>query len=83
MWTAPYADRRPALALAALVMSLPLAVRRRYPIPAFAATWAGVLLAKQAAPGFDEQSLFFTLIVVFALFSLGANTRGRAAWSAA
>ena len=45
VWTAPYADRRPALALAALVMSPPLAVRPRYPLPAFAASWVGALLA--------------------------------------
>ena len=81
---APYAERRPLLMIAGLLSTLPLALRRRAPLLAFALVWCGLALGlKVASPDFDEQSIFFTIVVVFSLYSLGAHARGRQAWAGA
>ena len=80
LWVAPYVQHRPVVAVAAAVATLPLARRGQYPLAAFASVWAGLWIFKLVSPNFDENSTFFSIVVVFALYSLGANARGWQAW---
>ena len=83
IWFASYAEHRPALALAGLLATLPLAYRCRYPLASFVAVWTGLAVGlKVISPDFDESSAFFSVVVVLSLYSLGAHTRGRRAWIA-
>ena len=63
-----------------LLASLPLALRRTQPLPAFLLVAAGVSITKVFAPGIDNGSLTFIAIFFVALYSLGAHTRGREVW---
>jgi signal transduction histidine kinase len=82
LWVAPNIQHRPAVAVAAAVATLPLALRCRFPLASFAAIWAGLWIFKLVSPDFDRNSTFFGIVVVFGLYSLGANARGRRAWFA-
>jgi signal transduction histidine kinase len=82
IWVASYADHRPATTAAALLATLPLAVRRLYPIPVFVVVLVGTGLLSTLSPGFDENSGIFFVVFIFNLYSLGANTRGSQAWLA-
>lgn len=74
---APYAQHRAASALAALAMTAPLAVRHLYPIPVFLLTSAGSAVLSLLSPAFSNRSGAYLLVVVVALYSLGAHTSGR------
>jgi signal transduction histidine kinase len=50
--------------------------RRTQPVPAFLATWLGLLALTQFAHGFDGDSTTFVVAFFVTLFSLGAHTRG-------
>lgn len=80
IWLASYAGDRPLMTIAAVLATLPLALRCRFPLGAFAAVWVGLVLIKQIAPGFDEKSTIFVVVGVFSIYSLGANARGTQAW---
>ena len=82
-WSASYASHRPALTLLGLVATVPLALRRRYPLPAYLCIWLSLGAITKVAPGFDNSSIFFVITFVLALYSYGANARGREAWAAA
>ena len=45
-------------------------------------TWLGVFGIVTLSQGFDDQSVIFVIVFVFALYSYGANARGRQAWAA-
>jgi signal transduction histidine kinase len=82
VWVAWYVEHRPATTAAALLATLPLAVRRLYPIPVFLVVLVGVGLLSVLSSGLDENSGVFFVVFIFNLYSLGANTRGRQAWLA-
>jgi signal transduction histidine kinase len=82
VWLANYATHRPALSLLGLVATLALAFRCRYPLAAFLATWLAGFTMISLAPTFDDQSAMLVVVIVFALYSYGANARGRQAWVA-
>ena len=71
-----------------LCMTLPLAVRRWQPIPAFLVSALGFEGLTRTMPmvdgwTFDNQSATLTLTFFVMLFSLGAHTRGREVWISA
>ena len=82
VWAASYAEHRVASSAAALLATLPLAVRRRYPIPVFVLVLVGTGTLSSLSPDFDENSGIFFIVFVFILYSLGANTPGRKGWIA-
>ena len=82
VWTASYAEHRVASSAAALLATLPFAVRRRYPIPVFVLLLVGTGTLSALSPDFDENSGVFFIAFVFNLYSLGANTPGRQGWLA-
>jgi signal transduction histidine kinase len=82
VWVASYGEHRVASTGAALLATLPLAVRRRHPIPVFVLVLVGTSLLSSLSPGFDENSGIFFIVFVFNLYSLGANTHGRQGWVA-
>jgi len=61
---------------AALLATLPLALRRRIPLVAFVLSTAGFIFVLTLAPGFDNDSAGILAVFVLALFSLGRHTRG-------
>ena len=81
LWAAPVWGRTPALSLAALVGTLPLLVRRRFPFGAptlvFVAL-AGMALVDPSALG-DDSNLPLAAIVslMLAMWFAGANDRGE------
>jgi signal transduction histidine kinase len=77
---ASYAEHRAQLGAAALVATLPLALRCRYPVAAFAAAVIGLRSMSVISPGFDDEGVVFVVVFVFALYSVGANAAGRRAW---
>ena len=82
VWAASYAEHRVASSAAALLATLPFAVRRRYPIPVFVLVLVGTGTLSALSPDFDENSGIFFIAFVFNLYSLGANTPGRQGWIA-
>lgn len=83
VWFAGYATHRPLLAMIGLLATVPIAFRCAYPLAAYLVTWLAVFGIVQLTPQFDDQSVIFVLVFVFALYSFGANARGRQAWAAA
>ena len=77
----PRADHALPLA-AALLATLPLALRRRLPVVALLLIAIGIEALTQLMPGFDNDS--FTLMVVFVLtlYSVGRHARRVEAWLA-
>ncbi len=73
----------PLLSLLGLLATLPLAFRCRYPLATYVVVWLSVFGIVNLAPGFDDESVIFVVAFVFALYSFGANARGRQAWAAA
>jgi len=83
VWFAGYSPHRPLLSLLALFATVPLAFRCVYPLASYTVIWLAIFAIVNLAPGFDDQSVIFVVVFVFALYSLGANARGRQAWGAA
>ena len=83
IWLADYAIHRPAISLLGVLATLALAFRCTYPLAAFLVTFLGLGIVNTLAPEFDNQSTMGVIVVVFALYSYGANARGRQAWAAA
>ncbi len=79
VWGASEVDYRAAVAALALFATLPLALRCRYPIPVLLAVAASAGAIRWLAPGFSNNSAFIDAASLLALYSVGANTRGRAA----
>ena len=79
IWTWPPADHQLLLSALGLVTTVPLVVRRRAPIPVLAAAAVGTMTLHLVAPGFWNNSSFSDAALMLALYSVGANTRGRAA----
>ena len=65
---------------AALLATLPLAVRRRSPLVAFVLSFAGSWTVLQVAPFLDNDSAAFIIIFFVSLYSLGRYTRGTEVW---
>jgi signal transduction histidine kinase len=82
VWFGSYASHRPALSLLGLLATLPLAVRCRYPLAAYLSVWLAFVAITRVSPDFDNSSLVLVIAVVFALYSYGANARGRQVWAA-
>jgi len=82
IWVASYATHRPALSALGLLATVPIAFRCRYPLFAYLITWLSVGTMVRLASEFDNQSVFLVVVFVFALYSYGANARGRQAWAA-
>ncbi|HZR94561.1 MAG TPA: histidine kinase [Gaiellaceae bacterium] len=74
---ASYVDHRPASALAVLALAVPLAVRRRFPVRGFVVTLAGSGALSLLSPDFSNNSAAYFFCLIFALYSVGANTAGR------
>lgn len=68
-----------ALPLAVLI-TLPLALRRRQPLAAFVVSMTSVELVARAAPGFDNDSAALVIAFIASLYSLGRHAQGREAW---
>ena len=83
VWFAGYSAHRPLLSLLALFATIPLAFRCVYPLASYIVIWLAIFAIVNLAPGFDDQSVIFVVVFVVALYSLGANARGRQAWAAA
>ena len=83
IWTSSFGDNRVALTAAALLATLPLAVRRTHPLAMFVLVWAGIGTASHVSHAFDRNAVTPILPFVLSLYSLGANARGRSAWAAA
>jgi signal transduction histidine kinase len=79
IWTFPAADRSFLLAGCGLLATVPLAVRRRAPIPVLAAAAVGTNALHYISPEFWNNSSFSDAAQMLALYSVGANTRGRSA----
>lgn len=65
---------------AALLATLPLAVRRRSPLVAFVLSFAGSWTVLHAAPFLDNDSVAFIIVFFVSLYSLGRYTRGVEVW---
>jgi len=83
IWFASYATHRPAVSLLGLAATLALAFRCTYPLAAFLATFLGLSALNLFAPDFDQKSTMLVVVLVFSLYSYGANARGYQAWAAA
>lgn len=83
VWLADYATHRLWLSLLCLLATVPLAFRCVYPLASYSITWFSIFAIVNLAPGFDDESVFVVLVFVVALYSFGANARGRQAWAAA
>ncbi|QZY29666.1 sensor histidine kinase [Nocardioides coralli] len=64
----------------ALVMTLPLALRRRSPLASFVLVMLGLNLLTVAQPGFDNDSSALVIAFFVSLYSLGRHARGVEAW---
>ncbi len=64
----------------ALLLTLPLVLRRRQPVAAFVLCMTGLELVTRVAPGFDNDSAALVITFVVALYSLGRHAGGREAW---
>ena len=82
IWLAGYATHRPALSALGFVATTGLAFRCRYPLPAFLIVWLACNAIIRLDSTFDDQSTMLVVVIVFALYSYGANARGRQAWAA-
>ncbi len=81
--TGSYIDQRLLTALVAIGTVMPLAVRRRFPFAVLVATFIGVGVLSIASPELDERSATFFVVVIFGIYSFGANSDGWQARSAA
>ncbi len=71
----------PARAIpAALLATLPLALRRRSPLLMLVLVTVGIELASRYAPGHDDESLGIIVAFFVTLYSVGRHTRGLEAW---
>jgi len=61
---------------AALLSTLPLALRRRSPLVGFSLTAAGSFVLAYLTRDFDDSSLGVLVVFLVALYSLGRHTRG-------
>lgn len=68
---------------AALLGTLPLALRRRAALVSFLLVWAGMWAMLQFAPRIDNDSLAFITTFFISLYSLGRYTAGREVWLSA
>ncbi len=80
IWLSSHADHRGLLSVAAVFAALPLALRVRLPLAAFAVVWASLLVMKEISPSIDDTSTLWIVAGLFSIYSLGANARGRQAW---
>jgi signal transduction histidine kinase len=69
------AGRRLAIP-AALLCTLPIALRRRSPLVAFVLALAGLTALLGLLPGFDNDSLGLVAVVVLVFYSVGRHARG-------
>ena len=59
-----------------------LSQRRRYPLVPFPVTILSNGVVPHWSPAFDENSISFVVVFLFALYSLGRHARGSAGWVA-
>jgi signal transduction histidine kinase len=83
IWLSSYATHRLALSLLGLLATGALVFRCTYPLAAFLVTLASLLTIAEVGSDFDNQSAMVVVVLVFSLYSYGANARGRQAWAAA
>jgi signal transduction histidine kinase len=65
---------------AAVLATLPLALRRKAPVVSFLLALAGVAGITVYSRGLDNDSIGFILVIFLALYSLGRHTRGLEVW---
>jgi len=83
IWLSSYATHRLALSLLGLLATGALVFRCTYPLAGFLVTLASLLTIAEVGSDFDNQSAMVVVVLVFSLYSYGANARGRQAWAAA
>ena len=83
IWLTADVAHRPLVSAFGAVATLALSFRCRYPLAAFLVCWAALSVVIRLAPDFDDQSAMVVIVIVFVLYSFGANARGRQAWAAA
>src|SRR4051794_30269090 len=67
---------------AALLCTLPIALRRRSPLVAFVLALAGLIALLVLLPGFDNDSFGVVVVVVLIFYCVGRYTRGYEAAAA-
>ena len=83
IWLTSSVSHRLALSLLGLLATAALAFRCTYPLAAFLVTISSLLAIAAVGGEFDNQSALMVVVLVFSLYSYGANARGRQAWAAA
>ena len=83
IWLTSTVSHRPALSLLGLLATAALAFRCTHPLAAFLVTISSLLALAAVGGEFDNQSAIMVVVLVFSLYSYGANARGRQAWAAA
>ena len=79
IWTFPYAEKPVLLAALGLLTTVPLVLRRRVAIAVLATAAVGTNALHYVSPEFWNNSSFSDAAQMLALYSVGANTRGRSA----
>ena len=78
-WSGAHTDKTLA-APGGIVASLALSFRRRSPLASFVLCLGSIGLIQHGAPAFNHESYAVLFLVLFSLYSLGANARGTEAW---
>ena len=74
---------KPAIAVLALLGTLPLTYRRRMPLASFVVMWSALLSMASQVAGLTDNSVTYVALVFVTLYSLGAHARRAAVWAGA
>jgi signal transduction histidine kinase len=74
--------RQPIVILLALAATFPVAARRRFPLAVFLLVWSGVYGLAWIVPGFIDVTFGYALVLMFAVFTVGAQVSRRRVWLA-
>lgn len=77
VWTFPAPVPQRGLTVAALFVTLPLALRCRYPIAVAVLVAGGIVALQTISSDFSNNAAFNDASFMLALYSVGANTRGK------
>mgnify|MGYP002381627485 CR=1 FL=1 len=83
VWTFPSPVPQRSLTVAALFVTLPLALRCRFPIAVTVVVASGIVAMETISADFSNNAAFNDASFMLALYSLGANTQGKRLWAGA